>query len=376
MGVFDFGSIPFIQQELRRFFASRAQGELADTSLQPADVGEVVQAQSARLSSVAGLSATSGGVEKTGINTFGAYTLTAFGKSLVASADAAAGRSTLALTIGSNVQAWNTNLDAIAGLSSTGAIERTGAGTASTFTVTAYGKTVVAAANAGAARTVLGVAIGSQVQAWNAELDGLAALSTAGLVKRTGAGAFTAAALATADIADAAITTAKLASAVADRLMPTGSIMPWPSTTVPTGWVKANGALLSRTTYASLWAFANASGNIAANDGAWVAGQFSPGDGSTTFRIPDLRGEFVRGWDDGRGIDSGRAIGTLQGASRVGGHLGRSSGQLASTVVDSDGSETYSQNLGEIATTQGGTVNHNRFFIRPRNVAQLYIIKF
>lgn len=134
MGIFDFGSVSLIQQELRRFFASRAQGELADTAIQPIDVGQVVQAQSARLSGLAALTG-AGGIEKTGIDTFATYALTAFGKSLVGSADPAAGRTALALTIGSNVQAWNTDLDGLAGLSTLGLLRRTGAGAYSTLTV-------------------------------------------------------------------------------------------------------------------------------------------------------------------------------------------------------------------------------------------------
>jgi microcystin-dependent protein len=39
---------------------------------------------------------------------------------------------------------------------------------------------------------------------------------------------------------------------------------------------------------------------------------FGTGDGSTTFNLPDLRGEFVRGFDDGRGADSGRTLGSIQ----------------------------------------------------------------
>jgi len=68
--------------------------------------------------------------------------------------------------------------------------------------------------------------------------------------------------------------------------------------TAPTGWVKANGAALSRATYADLF---NAIGTT-----------YGSGDGSTTFNLPDLRGEFPRGWDDGRGADSGRNIGSYQ----------------------------------------------------------------
>jgi microcystin-dependent protein len=92
----------------------------------------------------------------------------------------------------------------------------------------------------------------------------------------------------------------------------TGKIDMFPATTAPAGYIKANGALLSRASYPALYAYALASGNIVANDAAWSSGQFSPGDGSTTFRIPDVRGQHLRGFDDGRGVDAGRAIGSYQ----------------------------------------------------------------
>jgi uncharacterized protein YqgV (UPF0045/DUF77 family) len=76
----------------------------------------------------------------------------------------------------------------------------------------------------------------------------------------------------------------------------TGEIVWYTATTPPTGAVIANGAALSRTTYADLWAFAQASGNLAASEGVKEDGQYGPGDGSTTFTIPDLvtEGRFVR----------------------------------------------------------------------------------
>lgn len=67
---------------------------------------------------------------------------------------------------------------------------------------------------------------------------------------------------------------------------------------VPAGWLKANGAAISRATYAALFAA--------------IGTTYGAGDGSTTFNIPDLRGEFLRGFDDGRGVDSGRVIGSAQ----------------------------------------------------------------
>ena len=68
--------------------------------------------------------------------------------------------------------------------------------------------------------------------------------------------------------------------------------------TPPTGWLKANGAAISRSTYSALF---DAIGTT-----------YGAGDGSTTFNLPDMRGEFPRGWDDGRGVDSGRSFGTAQ----------------------------------------------------------------
>jgi phage-related tail fiber protein len=79
---------------------------------------------------------------------------------------------------------------------------------------------------------------------------------------------------------------------------PAGTIIYSARSTAPTGYLKANGAAVSRTTYATLFSA--------------IGTQFGAGDGSTTFNLPDLRGEFVRGLDDGRGIDAGRTLGSTQ----------------------------------------------------------------
>lgn len=71
--------------------------------------------------------------------------------------------------------------------------------------------------------------------------------------------------------------------------LPSGAVIYMASTIVPDGYIKANGAALSRSVYSSLF---NSIGTI-----------FGSGDGSTTFNVPDLRGEFIRGWDDGRLVD-------------------------------------------------------------------------
>jgi len=62
----------------------------------------------------------------------------------------------------------------------------------------------------------------------------------------------------------------------------------------PDGWRACSGQAVSRTTYAALFAA--------------IGTEYGVGDGSTTFDLPDLRGEFLRGWDNGRGVDSGRVL--------------------------------------------------------------------
>ena len=81
-------------------------------------------------------------------------------------------------------------------------------------------------------------------------------------------------------------------------MIPSGAVMYFAGQTAPTGWLKANGAAVSRTLYAALF--------------QTVGTTYGAGDGRTTFNLPDLRGEFIRGWDDGRGIDSRRALGSGQ----------------------------------------------------------------
>jgi hypothetical protein len=80
--------------------------------------------------------------------------------------------------------------------------------------------------------------------------------------------------------------------------LPSGMMAYFARDTPPTGWIRANGSLLLRNTYVNLF---NA-----------IATAYGAGDGETTFRVPDLRGAFIRGYDDGRGLDPGRGFGTFQ----------------------------------------------------------------
>ncbi|WP_175947066.1 phage tail protein [Burkholderia pyrrocinia] len=95
-----------------------------------------------------------------------------------------------------------------------------------------------------------------------------------------------------------------------------GQIVFEPRTTARAGFLKANGAVLNRADYPALWSYAQGSGALV-SDAEWQSsrwGCFSTGDGSTTFRLPEMRGEFIRCWADGRNdIDPQRAIGSYQG---------------------------------------------------------------
>ncbi|CAE6810705.1 hypothetical protein R69658_05388 [Paraburkholderia aspalathi] len=130
--------------------------------------------------------------------------------------------------------------------------------------------------------------------------------------------------------------------------------------TAPAGYLKANGAAVSRTIYPVLFAS--------------IGTTFGAGDGATTFNLPDLRGEFLRGWDDSRGVDSGRTFGALQtDAFRSHTH-----GVQIRLGLD-DSNFQFNQGFSSDACTDGGkwqTDPTGGTETRPRNVALLACIKY
>jgi len=135
-------------------------------------------------------------------------------------------------------------------------------------------------------------------------------------------------------------------------LIPSGAIMAFAMATAPSGWVECDGAAVSRDDYADLYAA--------------IGDSYGAGDGSTTFNLPDLRGEFLRGWDNGRGVDAEREMGSAQGdeiKSHTHGYYRYGDTQLGG------GGWGGSPNQTEQTTATGGSET------RPRNVAVMYCIK-
>jgi microcystin-dependent protein len=151
----------------------------------------------------------------------------------------------------------------------------------------------------------------------------------------------------------------------------TGQVCFFAMQTAPLGFLACNGQAVSRTTYSALF---SAIGTL-----------YGAGDGSTTFNLPDLRAEFIRGWDNGRGVDSGRVFGSTQddafqghwhginvGATAVGNNGG---GGVGTGNLRADALGTLAQAR---ATETNGTNGTPRIAseTRPRNVALLACIKF
>lgn len=149
---------------------------------------------------------------------------------------------------------------------------------------------------------------------------------------------------------------------IVQQAAPPGAILFFPFHPAPDGWLKCNGRAVSRTIYADLFAA--------------IGTSFGDGDGSTTFNLPDFRGEFLRGWDDGRGVDSGRALGSAQGDSfkshNHDGVLQETSGKHRVTSNRGQGVSSVDATGSNVGDTTGDTGGSET---RPRNIALLVAIK-
>ena len=153
-----------------------------------------------------------------------------------------------------------------------------------------------------------------------------------------------------ADIPDPALFVKNLGLGEGSAL-PVGVPVPWPLATPPTGWLKCNGAAFTASQYPKL-ALAYPS-----------------------LRLPDLRGEFIRGWDDGRNADAGRIILSYQEATGIAVTLGGFDGYNGIDIEDFEPGKVHpSYAIYRAQTTQSGTGTTYRK-VRPRNIAFNYIVR-
>jgi phage-related tail fiber protein len=139
---------------------------------------------------------------------------------------------------------------------------------------------------------------------------------------------------------------------------PVGTVLYFAANTAPTNYLKANGAAISRSTYSDLFAA--------------IGTTFGAGNGSTTFNIPDMRGYFPRSWDDGAGVDSGRAFGSTQ-TDAFASHTHSAPlyfyDASQSNLFRASGGANYK---GDGITSAAGSGTETR----PKNVALLACIRF
>ena len=162
--------------------------------------------------------------------------------------------------------------------------------------------------------------------------------------------------------------------------IPTGMIAPFAMSSPPTGWLECNGATISRSTYATLFAA--------------IGTTYGAGDGSSTFVLPDLRATFIRGFDNSRGIDTGRTFGSFQdqGIPAMKGDIHDSHGYSRTNTNAVSGFTNVFEGVGTSSwrtsiESVSGNYAEIRFDstrivpdaphggVRPRNLALMYMIK-
>jgi len=158
--------------------------------------------------------------------------------------------------------------------------------------------------------------------------------------------------------ADGSVDTDKIADSAKNELAPIGSLSAFAGSTAPNKWLICNGAAVSRATYSDLFTI--------------ISTVYGIGDGTTTFNLPDLRGEFIRGFDSGRGVDSGRTLGSTQ-TDQFESHR-HDIQDIFAAGSPGDQENFVAPNATKNRNT-ATTLNEGGSETRPRNIALNYIIK-
>lgn len=148
--------------------------------------------------------------------------------------------------------------------------------------------------------------------------------------------------------------------------IPSGIIAYFGARSAPNGWLACEGQAISRTTYAGIFKV--------------IGTTFGSGDGTTTFNLPDGRGEFIRGWDNGKGVDPSRGFGTNQTEMLKSHNHTVRIGPDVNTVIVPNNTKTVGVSN---ADNQNGQVINGDWQIsstggtetRPRNISFLQCIK-
>ncbi len=296
-------------------------------------LGEASQPLHAKLSALAALTlAANQTLYATGTHSFAATGLTEFMRSLLDDADAATARATLgAAPLASPALSGVPTAPTASGGTNTTQLATTA------FVQSAVSALVNSAPGALDTLQELAAALGNDAN--------FAATMTSALAAKAPLASPTLTGTPTAPTASAGTSSTQIATTafVHGAVSNSGAVSQvgyFARTSPPEGWLKANGAAVSRTTYAALFAA--------------IGTNFGAGNGSTTFNLPDLRGVFPRGWDDSRGVDTGRTFGSLQAgqneAHTHSGNTGYESADHSHTgTTSTDGSHTHTPPAGQFS---------------------------
>lgn len=142
--------------------------------------------------------------------------------------------------------------------------------------------------------------------------------------------------------------------------VPVGSVITFAGKTAPAGYLICDGSSVGKTAYPDLFSA--------------IGTTYGFGEFAYEFKLPDLRGEFIRGFDGGRGVDTNRSFGSAQSDDIKNHTHAGNSGPATSSTSDLKGGAFRSSDQGSYNT--GEFPGSDSTETRPRNVAMLYCIKF